>query len=233
MNCFGLGESTAEEMLGNLTARGRDPEVGITVHEATITLRITAHGTSEADCQQKILDTQNEIHSIMGDYVFGEEDEELHHVVVRLLNERKLSLATVESGTGGLLAHRLTDCEAANDCYRGGIVVPDNNSRRRLFFEGNHENDDSRFENWNSSETARLLVENCRHQFGTDFALSITECPIFNPDATDDEAPRTFVAFSGEHGTDVTEISLFGDPAITKSRVAKAALDLIRLHLIR
>ncbi|GAB4163208.1 MAG: molybdopterin-binding protein [Planctomycetaceae bacterium] len=230
VNCFGLGESTAEEMLGDLTARGRDPEVGITVHEATITLRITAHGNTAEDCQRKIRETQKEIHRIMGDYVFGEEDQELHHVVVEQLKKRQLSLATVECGTGGLLAHRLTDCPSASECYRGGIVVPDSLSHQCL--QGNGTND-APIETWNSPETARLLAENCRHQFGTDFSLSITECPAFNPDETQDQAPRTFVALSGEHGCDVQELSLFGDPAITKSRAAKSALNLLRLHLLR
>ncbi|MCI0436841.1 MAG: molybdopterin-binding protein, partial [Gemmatimonadetes bacterium] len=54
INCFGVGESQAEEILGDLTARGRDPDVGITAHEATITLRITAQGTTVDECQAKI-----------------------------------------------------------------------------------------------------------------------------------------------------------------------------------
>jgi nicotinamide-nucleotide amidase len=54
VNCFGVGESQAEQILGDLTARGRDPEIGITVHEATIMLRIVAHGESVEVCDSKI-----------------------------------------------------------------------------------------------------------------------------------------------------------------------------------
>ena len=49
IKCFGVGESDLEAMLPDLIARDRYPLVGITVHQATITLRITAEGeTPEA-----------------------------------------------------------------------------------------------------------------------------------------------------------------------------------------
>jgi len=63
-------------MLGELTARGRDPDVGITVHEATITLRITAEGSSADECRDKIEKTRNAIINRMGTFAFGSEDEE-------------------------------------------------------------------------------------------------------------------------------------------------------------
>ena len=44
IKCFGIGESACEELIPDLIARGRHPQVGITVHRATITLRITATG---------------------------------------------------------------------------------------------------------------------------------------------------------------------------------------------
>lgn len=230
VNCFGIGESTAEEMLGELTARGRDPDVGITVHEATITLRITAHGPNIEHCDERIRAAKDEIQRVMGELVFGEEDDELHHVVTRMLLERGRSLATVESGTGGLLAHRLTDCARSQECYRGGIVVPDDACRKQL---ANSPEEDVLFANWNSAETARKLAENCRVQFATDYALSITECPLFDPDDAAQSAPETYVALAWADGVDVRKQSLFGDPAITKSRAAKLALDLLRLHLLR
>ena len=87
LNCFGVGESKAEEMLGDLTARGRDPEIGITVHEATITLRIVTHGKSADECRTKIDAAKIAIRERMGEQVFGEEDETLEHVVVRMTND--------------------------------------------------------------------------------------------------------------------------------------------------
>ena len=95
VNCFGLGESAAEQMLGDVTARGRDPEVGITVHEATITLRIVAEAPSVALAQGKIDATKQIIYQRMGHYAFGEEDDELEHVVVRQLETAGKTLAVV------------------------------------------------------------------------------------------------------------------------------------------
>ncbi len=71
INCFGVGESDAERILGDVTARGRDPEVGITAHEATITLRIEAHGATAEECEAKIAATTRIIRERMGDFVFG------------------------------------------------------------------------------------------------------------------------------------------------------------------
>ena len=111
INCFGPGESQAEEWLGDLTARGRDPEIGITVSKATITLRITALGDSSEECEQKITESKTLIYQRMGKSAFGEEDDELQHVVAALLRERQQTLSTAESGTGGLLAHLLTEVD--------------------------------------------------------------------------------------------------------------------------
>ena len=107
IKCFGVGESQLEAQLPDLIRRGRDPRVGITVSEATITLRITASGASEEECQQKIAPTIATVRNCLGDLMFGEGDIELQHVVAQLLAERRNSLTVAEIGTGGLVAHWL------------------------------------------------------------------------------------------------------------------------------
>ncbi|MBT6154827.1 MAG: CinA family nicotinamide mononucleotide deamidase-related protein [Planctomycetaceae bacterium] len=229
INCFGVGESAAEEMLGELTARDRDPEVGITVHEATITMRITAHGNSEAECQRKISEAGQTVREKLGEFVFGVEDEELEHIVVRLLRERGLTLATAESGTGGLLAHRLTDVAGFEGCYLGGVVVPTDAAKREML---EVDGDLLKQAGSISAEAAAAMAGGCHRQFGTDFALAITECPWFDPDDSTGETPIVYVALVGDGIAESASHAMVGDPAIAKSRAAKMALNLLRLKLL-
>lgn len=229
VNCFGIGESDAEEMLGELTARGRDPEVGITVHEATITLRITAHGDSTRECAEKIADTKRVIRERMGTLVFGEEEEELEHVVLQLLIEKGLTLSTAESGTGGFLAHRLTEVNDFEMSFLGGVIAPTDAAKQKLLAVNPEVLRDS---GAISREASAEMATGCRESFQTDFSLSITECPTFDPDDPEAVSPEAYVALSGEELLEVRKLTMLGDPTITKSRVAKAALNLLRLHLI-
>lgn len=229
INCFGVGESQAEEILGDMTARGRDPEIGITAHEATITLRITAAGPNIDACKAKLDAASVAIVNRLGTYVFGVEDEELEHAVIRLLHQRRASLSTVESGTGGLLAHRLTGVTGFEAAYMGGVVAPTNAAKRHLVHV-----DDQLLSTAGpiSAEVAGAMAEGCRQQFGTDFALAVTEWPEFDPDDPLAPVPASFVALAHRQGQTVEQVQHFGDPAIAKSRTAKVALNMLRLHLI-
>ena len=229
INLFGVGESQAEEILGDLTARGRDPDVGITVHEATITLRITAAAGTSDECRDKIEKTRAAILNRMGTLVFGVEDEELEHALVRLLQLRRASLSTAESGTGGLLAHRLTGVTGFESCYMGGVVVPTNSAKRELVSV-----DPMLIRQYGpiSQEVALAIAKGCRQRFGTNFALADSEWQEFDPDDPLAPVPASFVALAGPKGAKVEQVQHFGDPAIAKSRTAKVAMNMLRLHLI-
>ena len=123
IKCFGVGESKLEAMLPDMIRRGREPRVGITVSDATITLRITASGPDEAACRRLIAPTEAQIRELLGVLVFGEEEDELQHAVVRLLKERRKTVAVAESATDGLLDHWLADADAESSTLLGGVVL--------------------------------------------------------------------------------------------------------------
>lgn len=248
IHCFGVGESAAEEMLGDLTARGGDPDIGITVHEATITLRITAHGETPQHCDEKIETARQEIRRRMGRLVYGEEDEELHDVVVRLLRQSGQTLCTAESGTGGLLSYRLSETPHHRAVYAGGLVAADEESLLRLLPQNTTgRTEENPLENHPPASSPALPAEtvpaerrqraadiatSARRHFGADFALAVLDCPEFHPDDKNDEAPHALVAIADQTGVLVEPVALFGDPSIRKSRTAKVVLNLLRLKLL-
>ncbi len=133
IKCFGVGESDLEAMLPDLIRRGRDPQVGITVSGATITLRITAAGNSAEECFQRMESTIATIHECLGDLVFGEGDDELEHAVVRLLAAQQKILATAEWGTGGTIAHWISNVAGSETCFLGGAVLQNASALAGLF----------------------------------------------------------------------------------------------------
>ncbi len=242
VNCYGVGESACEEKLGDLTARRRDPEVGITVHEGTITLRIEAHGATESECDAKIAQTKCLIRERLGPLVFGEEDEQLADVVVRELNTRGLTVAVADEVTGGLLSSWLTAVADSDRCFVGGLVgdsvgrilIPDTTTdgeqrARESFVEDGH-SCPSTAATTQDEQRAGRLSEGVRQRFAADFALALTGS-LQSAAADPTEIPRLYLALSDSHGTTTQEHIPVADISFARHRAAKSALDLLRLRL--
>jgi nicotinamide-nucleotide amidase len=202
--------------------------VGITVHEATITLRIVATAPTLTHALEKIDATKKIIYERMGEYAFGEGDDELEHVVVRLLRERNATVATGEIATGGLLAHRLTSVTGHERCYRGGLVATHSMSMREASAGGTSPAQGDMAMN---VDAARTRAEECRRQFDTDWALWVGPLSHNEDREESTSAPVAWIALAGRGGAHAVELNVAGDPAIVKSRVAKSALNSLRLKL--
>ena len=86
-------------------------------------VRITAKSPSEAEALRVLDAEEATIRDIIGDIVFGVDDQNMEAVVVSLLTERSLTVAVAESLTGGYLAGRLCAVPGASKVFRGGVVA--------------------------------------------------------------------------------------------------------------
>lgn len=162
----------------------------------------------------------------LGEFIFGYEDEELEHIVMLLLSQRQQSLATCECGTGGLLSYRLTEVNGSTDWYAGGIVSRLQSINKYL--ETKPEQDTVAFD----AEGAAQIAQTTRERFNSDFALAI----LLDPQQSwqdPDQIPQAYVALANRETEWVEEIGLTVNRAIAKSRVTKAALNLLRRNLIQ
>ncbi len=225
IKCFGVGESKLEAMLPDMIRRGREPRVGITVSDATITLRITASGPDEAACQQLITPTEAEIRELLGVLVYGEEEDELQDAVVRFLNERKQTVAVVECATDGLVDHWLADADAESSRLLGGVVLHETASMEALL--GICGMDPA------SAQAAEAMAQVIRERTGADYGLAIAALPQPAENSAGQELEDTLqiALASGKH-VRVKEHPLAGHPAIVRQRAAKQALNMLRLTLL-
>lgn len=213
IKCFGVGESHMEAMLPDMIRRGKEPRVGITVHHATISLRITATGEDDDACDRMIGECRQQIDTALGELVFGTGDEELHDVVIRQLQESGKTVGVLETSTAGMLCRWLGEADPNNLAFRGATVLPANS------FE--------------STEEPGIITEliargrQLRERLNVDFALVLGPIP---PADADPDTPYHY-GIIGPDAEQITHSTVAGHPEIHAPRMVKQALDLLRKHL--
>jgi nicotinamide-nucleotide amidase len=228
IRCFGAGESPIEKMLPDLIRRGRVPTVGITASKATITLRITAEGPTPEACYEAMEPTVATIRECLGDLVFGEGDDELHDVVVRMLRERRKTLATVECGSGGILAEYLSEADPEMQTYLGGTIARHPNVRAQV---AGIEQSRTAAENLEGEAIVQAMALGCREEYDSDYALALGPFPQGDDDAS--PPGKVHFALAGPEGV-ATKSSLFAaHPDIRTPLAVKQALNLLRLTLMK
>jgi nicotinamide-nucleotide amidase len=225
IKCFGIGESDLEQMLPDLIRRGRQPTVGITVSQATITLRISAEGNTTDECHAAMQETIATIHDCLGDLVFGEGDLDLPHVIPDLLQAHGLSLATLECGSTGLMTQWLGELSVELTGYQGGWVIPHPALLNTCWQDHNA----SQLSTVTAEELVRLIAQDACQRLETDIVLVLGPEPTNTAWNHADDRIHYALAI----GTEVrcSSSPYRGHPAILRARSAKQALNFLRLTL--
>ena len=145
-----------------------------------------------------------------------------------LLSDRGLTLATAESCTGGLLAHRITSVSGSSAYYLGGFVTYANEAKEALL---GVKRETLLAHGAVSEETALEMARGARERLGADLGISTTG--IAGPTGGTSEKPvgLVYIALSAA-GADHCERHVWqGDRAANNAKSADAALQLVRIYL--
>jgi nicotinamide-nucleotide amidase len=119
---FGLPEAQVAEMVAP-SLSSANPTLGVYTKADGIYLRLTAKAGGEKEAGEMVTPFEAELRKILGDYIWGVDSDTLPAVVGCLLAERKLTLAVMESYTGGLLSAAISESPEAAQYFKGGLVA--------------------------------------------------------------------------------------------------------------
>ena len=94
----GIGESSLDDLLGDVLLNSRNPSIGLAAHSGQIDVRITAKADNETLALQMIEKMEIAIRERAGQFIYGAEDDRLENVFVDLLAQLNLNIAIVEAG---------------------------------------------------------------------------------------------------------------------------------------
>jgi nicotinamide-nucleotide amidase len=223
----GIGESRVQEFveadLQPLVVRGL--EVGYCARPGAVDVRLTAGGEG---AEKLVGEGEAVVQRILGENIFGFDDEEIEQVVVKLLAQKKKTLALAESCTGGLVASRITDVPGASEIFLGGVVSYANSAKERFL---GVRAETLRQHGAVSEAVAREMALGAREKFGSDFAVAVTG--IAGPDGGTPEKPvgTVFIALASADGAEVKKFLNVWDRATFKQVTATQALEWLRRTL--
>ncbi|MHB0969437.1 MAG: competence/damage-inducible protein A [Thermoanaerobaculia bacterium] len=225
----GSSESQVEEELAPFYGRHRGEPVTILASQAEIQIHFQAEGSAD-EAYPRLTAMEQELRAIFGDRIFGLDDEKMEEVVGRLLAQRGETVATAESCTGGLLASRITDVSGSSAYFMGGVVTYSRDAK--LFMLGvDPALVDAHGEV--SEEVARDMARGARRRFGTTYGIGITG--IAGPTGGTEAKPvgTVHVAVASAQAIDHRRLQLIGNREMVKFRATQAALDFLRLMMMR
>ncbi len=174
----GLGESNVDEVLSPLL-KTTNPSVGIYARADGVHVRLAAKAPSPAQAQSLIAPIESQMRELLAPHVWGADDDTFESVIGDMLKARGLTLAAMESCTGGLLSDTITNVPGCSAYFRGGIVSYATDVKSMMGV------DPSIIETHGvvSQETANAMAQAVRKTLDADIGVGITG--VAGPDPQD------------------------------------------------
>lgn len=182
---YGVGESILaeaikdwEESLPSYTKLAYLPHYGM------VRLRLTATGDEKDHLEQEIEKQTAQLKDLVKQWLTIDEDLTMQQVVAKFLKERKQTVGTAESCTGGYIAHLLTMDPGASSNFKGTVVAYDNEVKKNILGVSQETLES---EGAVSEEVVTQMVNGVLQNLKTDYALATSG--IMGPDGGSEKKP--------------------------------------------
>jgi nicotinamide-nucleotide amidase len=228
---YGLGESAIAEKIedweNNLPTSIKLaylPSLG------RVRLRLSSKGNNKEELQFKINEQAKKLYPLIGDIIYGEEEDESIEVLIgNMLTAKEFTLATAESFTGGKIAEQLTAVPGASKYFKGSVVGYATEAKINVLGV-----DQNLVQKCSvvSEEVAVAMARNVKEILNTDFAIATTGNA--GPTKGDSDAPvgTVYIAISTPQHTFAQKFTLGNHRERIVQKAVNKAFELLQKEIL-
>ncbi len=222
----GLGESSVEERL-DPWLHATNPTIATYAKRDAVDVRLTAKAPTMEAARALVEALERDVRAELRAYIFGTDSDTPQSALLALLIAQHLTLASMESCTGGLLASLITDVPGSSAAFLGGLV----SYATEIKAEWGVPEAILAEHGAVSAETALAMAQAARDRLHADVGVGITG--VAGPDEQEGKPVGTVhIAVATPTATRHTEQHFRGARAEIKWRAAITALNLLRVVLL-
>jgi nicotinamide-nucleotide amidase len=220
----GIGESRLENELKDLITAQSDPSIAPYAKEGEVTIRLTTRANTIAEANQVLDITHQEITNRVGEFLYADVDVPLETIIVRMMEEKGLTLSVAESCTGGLFSELITSIPGSSTMFHGGVICYSNEWKHRSLDIPMEMLEGEGAPGAVSEETAILLAEQIVRLTGSDLGISITG--VAGPSHSERKPVGLIYAAiaSKNGGTIVHQMNMAGNREMVRVRTVKQVM---------
>ncbi|GGG57606.1 CinA-like protein [Croceivirga lutea] len=217
---YGWGESTIANTIEDWENNLPEPlKLAYLPSLGKVRLRISGKSFDKKTLTSEIEKQVKKLYPLIGDIIYGEEDENtIEEVIGKLLTQKQFTLATAESFTGGKIAEQLTAVPGASNYFKGAVVSYATETKIKLL---GVDEDLIAKHSVVSEEVAVAMAKNVKEIIGTDFAIATTGNAGPSKGDSDVEVGTVFIAISTPERTFAQEFKM-GKP---RERVVRKSVN--------
>ncbi len=228
MTC-GLGESFLSDRIAYWEdALPTNMKLAYLPQPGVLRLRLTAIGENKKILNQEVNYQVEKLSVIIPELIYSYQDESIEEVVLKILKEKKITLSTAESCTGGDISRRITSISGSSDVFKGAIIAYSNDTKKNILNVSNQT-----LETYGavSEECVKEMSVGVKKLLNTDCSIAVSG--IAGPTGGTDDKPvgTVWISVSTPYNT-ISEKFSFGDTRERNvSRASIAALNLLRKNI--
>ncbi len=229
LKVYGLGEIEVESRIQDIIDAQTNPTIAPLILRGAVAVRLTAKAPDVGSAQSMIANIEKKLRERLGDSVFGSDASEMEGEVGALLRSQRLSLATAESVTGGMIGDRITNVAGSSAYFVGGIVAYDNEIKQRLL---NVSPQTLLSHGAVSAPTAEEMAIGARAALGTDLAIAVTGIAGPGGGSADKPVGLVFFALAAADSIVCAKKTFHGSRNDIRFKTSQYALNMLRLYLL-